>query len=83
MFLFKVGLLTCAFYVVLTFLLYVGLWALAHTKGFMVLYGGKHWFWTLGAKLGAIFGTLWLIAFSAAWCIIYFGLKVRLPVKPN
>ena len=78
---FKLGLLTCGFYVVLTMLLELGIWAVAYFKGLGVFFGEKHWYWTLGLKLGFIFGTLWIISFSAAWCIVYLGLKSKLPFR--
>jgi hypothetical protein len=83
MFIFKLGLLTCAFYVVLTILLEAGLWAVANSKGFGVFFSYRHLFWTLGIKLGAIFGALWCISFSAAWYIVYLGLKARMPTISN
>lgn len=33
-----------------------------------------------GLRLGLIFGSLWMIAFSAAWCIVYQGVKSKLLV---
>src|SRR5207244_12321360 len=57
--------------------------AVAYFKGLGVFFGEKHWYWTLGLKLGFIFGTLWIISFSAAWCIVYLGLKSKLPIPPN
>ena len=83
MYLFKLGLLTCAFYAGLTMLLGVGVWAVVYFKGLFMAFGGKHWFWTLGLKLGLVFGTLWVISFTAAWCIVYQGLKAKLLVPSN
>ena len=78
MYFLKLGLLTCAFYVGLTFLFEAGLLAFAHFTVWGVGYGGgKQWFWTLGLKLGFVFGTLWTISFTAAWYIVYHGLKSR------
>jgi hypothetical protein len=77
MVLFKLGLFTCAFYVVLTFLFEVALWAIAYFKGLGVFLSGKHWFWTLGLKLRVIFGTLWIISFSVAWCLVYLDIKSK------
>jgi len=80
----KLGLLTCAFYVGLTALLEAGLWALVYSKGgFSVFVHREHWFWTVGLRLGVIFGILWVISFSAAWWITYQGLKSKFPVLPN
>jgi hypothetical protein len=76
MFLFKLGLLTCAFYVVLTLLLEAGLWAMIHFRGFTVFFSSKqHWFWGGGLLFGVIFGTLWIISFSVAWYIVCQDLK--------
>jgi len=83
MLIFKLGLLTCLFYVALTILLEAVLWVVAYYKGIGVFFSGEHWFWTLGLKLGFIFGTLWIISFSAAWCISYLSLKSKLPIPPN
>lgn len=75
MFLFKLGLLTCAFYVVLTLLLEAGVLALIRVRGFSVFLSSKHWFWGGGLAFGAIFGTLWIISFSVAWYIVYQDFK--------
>jgi hypothetical protein len=83
MFIFKLGLLTCAFYMVLTILLEAGLWAVAYFKGLGVVIDYRHPFWTLGIKLGAISGALWCISFSAAWYIVYLGLRARMPIISN
>ncbi len=74
-FFFKLGLLTCGFYAALTIVLDADLWAV----GFRTNGPGL----TLGAKYGVIFGVLWLVSFSAAWRIVYIGLKERLSVLPN
>jgi hypothetical protein len=74
---FKLGVLTCAFYVVLTAGLELGVWAWAHSKGFSIFFDRRHSFWTMGLRLGFIFGALWVIAFSAAWLIVYHGLKAK------
>jgi hypothetical protein len=70
MVIFKLGLLACAFYVVLTILLEAVLWAVAYFKGLGVFFSYRHLFWALGIKLGAIFGALWCISFSAARYIV-------------
>lgn len=75
----KLGLLTCAFYCVLIILFEAAIWAVAYYHGFGFFWSGKHWFWTLGLRLGVIFGTLWLMAFSAAWYIVSLGLKKQFP----
>jgi len=79
MILFKLPLLTCAFYVALTGLLEGLLWAAARFKGIGIWWSGKHWFWTLGAKLAVFLGALWIVAFVAAWCIVYAGVKSHMP----
>lgn len=80
MILFKLPLLTCAFYVALTAMLEIGLWAAARFKGIGVWgIGGKHWFWTLGARFGLFLGALWVIAFIAAWCIVYSSVRSHAP----
>jgi hypothetical protein len=33
----------------------------------------------MGLRLGLIFGLLWVISFSATWCITYAGFKAKLP----
>ena len=78
MILFKLPLLTCAFYVALTALLEVAL-CVARVKGIGIWFGGEHWFWTLGAKFGAFLGALWLVAFVAAWCVVYAAVKAHFP----
>lgn len=79
MILFKLPLLTCAFCVALTVLLEAGVWTAAHFSGIGIGFGGKHWFWTLGAKLGVFLGALWVVAFVAAWCVVYAGVKSHVP----
>jgi hypothetical protein len=83
MILFKLGLLTCAFYVGLTILLEAGLWVVASFWGFGVLVSGRHPGFNLGVKFGVIFGAIWLISFSAAWWIVYLDFKSRLLIRPN
>jgi hypothetical protein len=84
MFLFKLGLLTCAFYVVLTLLLEAGLWAMIRFgSGVSVFFSSKHWFWGGGLAFGVIFGTLWIISFSVAWYVVYQDLKRYLPISAN
>lgn len=79
MILFKLGLYSCLCYVGITALLEGALMAAVHiTGGFGTFWGEKHWFWTLGAKLGVIFGVIWFISFSIAWCIVCSGLKSTL-----
>jgi hypothetical protein len=57
---FKLGLLTAAFYVLLTMIAEAAIWGMVHFNGgFAIFFRGKHWFWILGAKLGFIFGILW------------------------
>jgi hypothetical protein len=81
MFIFKLGLLTCAFYVALTVLLEAGIWALAHFRGFGMYFATRDWFWGVGLRLGFIFGTLWAISFGAAWYITYMTIiKPHLPI---
>jgi hypothetical protein len=78
---FKLGLLTCVFYVGLTIALDAVLMLLIHLTpvGFRIDGPGL----TSGARYGVIFGVLWLISFSAAWWIVYLGLKSRLAVLPS
>jgi|HubBroStandDraft_5_1064220.scaffolds.fasta_scaffold100251_2 hypothetical protein len=84
MFLFKLGFLTCAFYIGLTLLFEGAILAMEHLIGPTgVFWSGRHSFWTLGARLGAIFGVLWMISFSAAWCIVYSGLKFHIGAISN
>jgi hypothetical protein len=83
MFLFKIGLFTCAFYIGMTVLFEATLWAVALFWGFGMFLSGRHPFLRLGVQLGAIFGSMWLISFSAAWWILFPGLKSRLLVHPN
>ncbi len=83
MFFFKLGLLTCVFYVVLTILLEAGLWALVYFKGFMWYYSGKHPGLALSTFWGAIFGVTWLISFCVAWLVVYNDLRSRFRFPPN
>jgi len=79
---FKLGVLTCVFYVGLTIVLDGAVVLLVHLRGtvaFRINGPGV----TLGAKYGVIFAALWLISFSAAWWIVYLGLKSRLATLPN
>jgi hypothetical protein len=80
---FKLGLLTCLFYVVMTILLEAGLWGMVYFKGFMWFYRGKHPGLVLGVSWGAIFWVLWIISFSAAWFIVYHDLKSKLHFPPD
>jgi hypothetical protein len=75
---FKLGLLTCVFYVGLTIVLdAVRMLLIPLTPvGFRINGLG----FALGARYGVSFGTLWLISFSAAWWIVYLGLKSRLSI---
>jgi hypothetical protein len=76
---FKLGLLTCAFYAVLTIVLEVALKATVRSSGGVSLFVyGKHPAMTLGAALGVVFGIVWLISFGAAWWIVYLDLKSKL-----
>ena len=79
MILFKLGLLTCAFYVVLTLLLEAGLWAVIYFKGLGVVLSGRNSVLTLGAKFGILFGLTWLISFVVAWSIVYLNYKAHFP----
>ncbi|MFZ1975943.1 MAG: hypothetical protein WAU89_24090 [Candidatus Acidiferrales bacterium] len=72
---FKLGLLTCVFYVGLTIVLDAAIVGLAHLVGVGFRIDGPGL--ALGAKYGVIFGALWLISFSAAWWIVYIGLKAN------
>ena len=72
----KLPLLTCGFYVVLTVLLEGAIWLAAHLRGIGVLIP-KDWFWTVGLKAGAVLGSLWIVAFSAAWWIVYVSYKAQ------
>jgi hypothetical protein len=84
MYLFKLGLLTCAFYVGLTLFFEGALVALAHFTAWGVRYGGgKHWFVGVGLRLAFVFGTLWIISFAAAWYVVYHGLKSKLVIPPS
>jgi hypothetical protein len=76
---FKLGLLTCAFYAVLTIALEVVLKAMIRFSGGLSLFVyGKHPALTVGGVLGVIFGIVWLISYSAAWWIMYLDLKSKL-----
>jgi hypothetical protein len=76
---FKLGLLTCAFYVGLTILLYATFLAVIHFSGPIgIIYRGKHWFWTMGSRFGLVFGFLWFLSFAAAWCIVYADISARI-----
>jgi hypothetical protein len=76
---FKLGLLTCAFYAVLTIVLDLVLMGLVHFSGGLSLsVYGKHPPLTLGVALELMFGFVWLISFSAAWRIVYLDLRSKL-----
>ncbi len=76
MFFIKLGLLTCAFYVGLTIALESGIWAIIHYRGLLYFFPkGRDMFWSLGFPFGIVFGTLWLVSFSAAWWIVYRDLE--------
>jgi hypothetical protein len=70
MFILKLTLVTCAFYMGTTLLLLVGLLAIIHLKG-MVGYT-LNW-----RSFGVLFGLIWLVSFSAAWRIVYHQFTVR------
>jgi hypothetical protein len=74
---FKLGLLTCAFYFGLTAALEALLWAVAYFWGFGVFVGGTHPALRLGVRFGLLFGILWVISFITAWLIVYHGFQVR------
>jgi hypothetical protein len=78
---FKHGLLTCVFYVGLTIVLDAVRMLLIHLMPVGLRIDGPSL--TLSAKYGVIFGTLWLISFSAAWWIVYLGISSRLAILPN
>jgi len=76
---FKLSLLTCAFYAILTIVLEPVLKGMVHFSGGLSLsVYGKHPALTLGSVLAARFGFLWLICFSAARWIVYLDLKSKL-----
>lgn len=80
----KLGLLTCAFYLVLTAIVEAGLWAVVRFRGgFSVFFRQGRWFWSMGVSLGLIFGATWIISFSATWLITYQGLKGNFPGLAN
>ncbi len=70
MFILKLTIVTCAFYMGITLLLLVGLFAIVHLKG-MVGYS-LNW-----RSFGVLFGMIWLVSFSAAWRIVYHQFIVR------
>ena len=78
---FTLGLLTCAFYFGLTIVLDAVLMLLIRFTpvGFRIDGPGL----TLGARYGIIFAALWLMSFSAAWWIVYLGIKSRRAILPN
>jgi hypothetical protein len=83
MMIFKLGVLTCAFYVGLTVVIEAVLWAVAYFWGLGVYISGKHWGLRLGVRLGLFFGVVWLISFVAAWWIVYLDLRTKLASLPN
>ena len=80
---FKLGLLTCAFYVGLTIVMEALIWAKIHFGGLGILVSGKHAGLKLGIMFGVVFGVVWLISFGAAWSIVYFDLKSKLSILAN
>ena len=80
MFFFKLGLLSCTFYVVLTILLEGVYWAVIRSGGVMWFYTGAHPYLRLGLFFGVIFGIIWLISFGAAWYIVYLDVRSKFPI---
>jgi hypothetical protein len=70
MFILKLTIVTCAFYMGITLLLLVGLFAIVHLKGIV----GYTLNWR---SFGVLFGMIWLVSFSAAWRIVYHQFIVR------
>jgi hypothetical protein len=71
----KFGLFTCAFYVALTLLFEVGVWALIQSKGLMLFVDKEHPATSLAIIPGILFGAMWLVSFCAAWFFVYRDLK--------
>ena len=80
---FKLGLLSCGFYLGLTIVLLALRWTLAHFTGLSIFVSAKHPGLSLGLLYGAILGAAWLISFSTAWWIVYADLKSALPILQN
>jgi len=69
-FILKLAIVTCAFYMGITLLLFAGLMVLVHSKG-MVGYALNWRSW------GMFFGVVWLVSFNAAWRIVYHPFTPR------
>lgn len=78
MILFKLGVLSCAFYAAAIALFEAVLWAVIYFRGFWIYLGEKSVSVTTGLTLWIIFGFLWAISFSVAWWIVYLEIKARL-----
>jgi len=73
---FKLGLLTCGFYVALTLLLEAALWAMAYNWGLGMVLSGERFGFASRFKLGMVFFVLWLVSFAAA-CYFARAAKVQ------
>jgi hypothetical protein len=69
-FILKLAIVTCVFYMGITLLLCAGLMMLVHSKG--IVGYALNW-----RPLGTLFGLIWLVSFSAAWRIVYHQLTAR------
>jgi len=75
MFILKLALLTCAFYIGVTSLLQAAILLLAHAYPVFIRYNRL--------RFGFLFGVIWFISFSFAWHIVYAALKAKLPATPH
>jgi hypothetical protein len=70
MFILRLTLVTCAFYMGIALLLLVGLAAIVHLKGMVGI--SLNW-----RSFGVLFGLIWLVSFSAAWRVVYHQFTAR------
>lgn len=63
MLIFRLSILTCTIYLVITLLVELGMMAFAHFYGGVII-GGRPW------AIGLIFCFVWLLSYSIAWHIL-------------
>ena len=70
MFILRLGIVTCAFYLGITLLLVLAMAAVAHLKGDV-------WYLFNWRSIGFLFGLVWLFSFAAAWRIVFNQFATR------
>jgi hypothetical protein len=64
MFILRLSIVTCAFYLGITLLLVLGMAMLVHLRGSV-------WYLFNWRSVGLLFGLIWLLSFGAAWHIVF------------